>query len=132
MFFQNLYWIERTLKISLKKHPSPQNHTLVVLCKEYRSPNQYQVNGKYQVHFIKIPENSCFVHLHIILHNISSLGYSLSRSVFCAKNYAALLTESFRLSLSYWFLCSLQIAIHPLPLSSSSPLHCSSSSLVFV
>jgi len=36
-----------------------------------------------------------------ILHNISSLAYSLSHSVFCTKNYAALLTEPFRMSTTY-------------------------------
>jgi len=96
--------IERTPKISLKRHPFPQNHPLVVLCKENRSPSQYQVKGKYQMHFTKkskIP--------------ILFIAYSLSRLVFRAKNYAALLTESFHMSMSYWLSCSLQIAIQPLP-----------------
>ena len=37
----------------------------------------------------------------ILIHNISSLAYSLNHSVFCAKSYAALLIKSFRMSMSY-------------------------------
>ena len=39
--------IECTLKNNSSKYPSPQNNPLLILCKEYRSPSQYQVKRKW-------------------------------------------------------------------------------------
>ena len=57
-----------------------------------------------------------FVHI-IIIHNIILLsqGYSFCLPLFLEKNYTALLTESFRVSVTYLKTRTRQIANQPSP-----------------
>jgi len=58
-----------------------------------------------------------FVHIIILIHNmiiILSQGYSFCLTPFLEKNYTALLTESFRVSVTYLKTRTRQIANQPL------------------
>ena len=93
MFFAKIL-IEHTPKSRLKKHPPTKNDSLVVLCNDYRSTSKYQVKRKeYEQLFV-------------------SPTYSLYLTLFLQKNYTALLTESFRMSMTYFKTRSRQITNH--------------------
>jgi len=98
----------------------------VVLCMEYRSTSKYQLK-RIQYVYITLNWNLPFCSYHAII--LSTL-YSLSLPFFFEKNYTALLTESFYVSLIYLKMHTRQIANHPSPenfLSSPLPLHWRSS-----
>jgi len=86
----------------------------------------------YYYYYYLFSHNAYIIIIIIIIHNIIILSplYSLSFPFFLEKNYTALLTESFRVSVTYLQMHTQQIANQPSLenfLNSPLPLHWRSS-----